>query len=43
MAAGTSHNLNNILVGVLTPAQMLKHHADDPRVLQDADEIITAA
>jgi PAS domain S-box-containing protein len=41
LSAGVSHNLNNILTGILVPAQLLKLAADDPAVLREADEIIT--
>ncbi len=43
MAGGISHNLNNILTGVLGPAQLLLRLADDPRVLRQAQEIATSA
>jgi two-component system, cell cycle sensor histidine kinase and response regulator CckA len=43
LAAGVSHNLNNMLTGVLGPAQLLEHYSDDPRVLQEAEEIIAGA
>jgi PAS domain S-box-containing protein len=43
LAAGVSHNLNNMLTGVLGPAQLLKRYSDDPRVLQEAEEIIAGA
>jgi PAS domain S-box-containing protein len=43
LAAGVSHNLNNMLTGVLGPAQLLERYSDDPRVLQEAEEIIAGA
>jgi K+-sensing histidine kinase KdpD len=42
LSAGISHNLNNILTGVLVPAQMLKMTVDDPQVLELATMIISA-
>ena len=42
LAAGISHNLNNILTGVLAPAQMLKWGLEDPQQTQQAiDDIFT--
>lgn len=41
LSAGVSHNLNNILTGVLMPAQMLKLKTEDPEFCQGLDEIIT--
>ena len=43
MAEGVSHNLNNILFGVLAPAQLLQRTSDDPDVLRRVDEIITSS
>ena len=44
LAAGVSHNLNNILTGVLAPAQLLKWGLEDPQQVQDSiDDIITSA
>ena len=44
LAAGISHNLNNILTGVLAPAQMLKWGLEDPQQTQQAiDDIFTSA
>ena len=43
LAAGVSHNLNNMLVSVLGPAQLLTRYSDDPRVLQEAETIIAGA
>ncbi len=42
LSAGVSHNLNNILVGVLTPAELLKMQIHDPDILESIDDIITA-
>ena len=42
LAAGASHNLNNILTSVLGPAQFLQQLTDDPRLLQEIDDIVTA-
>jgi signal transduction histidine kinase len=42
LSAGISHNLNNILTGVLVPTQMLKMTVDDPQVLELATMIISA-
>lgn len=43
LAAGVSHNLNNILVGVLLPAQMLKRSLVDPQQLRVIDDILASA
>jgi two-component system cell cycle sensor histidine kinase/response regulator CckA len=40
LAAGVSHNLNNMLTGVLLPAQILKNKIDDPDLLLHVDDII---
>ena len=42
LAAGVSHNLNNILTGVLGPAMMLKRMTDDPAQLREVEDIVTA-
>lgn len=42
MSAGISHNLNNILVGILGPAELLKAMSDDPAVRAEAEEILAA-
>ena len=42
LSAGVSHNLNNILTGVLGPAQMLKLSTDDPEALRETDLIIAS-
>jgi signal transduction histidine kinase len=43
MAAGVSHNLNNMLVSVLGPALLLQRATKDPQVLREVEEIITGA
>jgi len=43
MAAGVSHNLNNILMGVLGPAQLLLQMVKDPDIRQHLDVIVTSA
>jgi len=43
LAAGVSHNLNNMLVSVLGPAQLLKRKTDAPELLREADNIIAGA
>lgn len=43
ISAGISHNLNNLLVGILGPAQTLEKRVDDPRVLELAGDIVTSA
>ncbi len=42
MAEGVSHNLNNILFGVLAPAQLLQRTSADPETLRRVDEIIAS-
>ena len=42
LSAGVSHNLNNILTGILGPVQLLKSRTDDPELLKDAEVIFTA-
>ena len=42
MAAGISHNLNNILTGVVGPAQLMKQYTDDATIQKEADQIIQA-
>ncbi|MBT4141181.1 MAG: PAS domain-containing protein [Candidatus Latescibacteria bacterium] len=42
MAAGISHNLNNILTGILGPAQMLQITNKDAQIGEDIDTILTA-
>jgi len=43
LAAGVSHNLNNILTGIWVPAQMLQRAIRDPHLLHQADLINTFA
>lgn len=42
MAAGISHNLNNLLTGILGPAQMLQITQQDPQIQEEIDTILTA-
>ena len=42
MSEGISHNLNNILTGILGPAQLIEFHTQEKEVLQEA-KIIQAA
>lgn len=43
LSAGISHNLNNILTGVIGPAQLLQMKSSDPDVLTHVDAILTSA
>jgi signal transduction histidine kinase/DNA-binding response OmpR family regulator len=43
MSAGVSHNLNNILTGVLGPSELIKHMTDQEDVLHEAELIRTSA
>ena len=43
MSAGVSHNLNNILTGVLGPAQLVQMSVDDPQLIRQLDIIIKSA
>ena len=43
LAGGVSHNLNNILTGVLGPAQLLRRNLEDPRMLRETEDIINSA
>ncbi|MCZ6632418.1 MAG: ATP-binding protein, partial [bacterium] len=43
MSAGVSHNLNNILTGILGPAQILHQISHDPKVLEQANMIRTSS
>ncbi|MCZ6632593.1 MAG: ATP-binding protein [bacterium] len=43
MSAGVSHNLNNMLMGILGPIELLKTKTDDPVILEEADRILTSA
>jgi len=43
LAAGVSHNLNNILTGVLGPAQLLRRNLKEPRLLRETEDIINSA
>lgn len=42
MAAGVSHNLNNILVGILGPAEILDRECTDPKMKEEV-ALLTAA
>ena len=42
LAAGVSHNLNNMLTAVLGPAQLLLRKSDDPMIRREADAILHA-
>lgn len=42
MAAGLSHNLNNILTGILGPAQILQHTEQNPSNQEEIDAILNA-
>ena len=43
LSAGVSHNLNNILTGILGPAQMLEMMTDDPKLSSHTGVIIASA
>jgi signal transduction histidine kinase len=43
LASGVSHNLNNILTGVLLPAHFLQKYIDDPEILESVDLIVSSA
>lgn len=43
LAAGVSHNLNNILTGIWGPAQLLTRATRDPHLLEQAERINTFA
>ncbi|MFT5369035.1 MAG: PAS domain S-box-containing protein, partial [Candidatus Latescibacterota bacterium] len=43
LSAGVSHNLNNILMGIIGPAELLKMKTNDPDTLEEVDDILTAA
>jgi PAS domain S-box-containing protein len=43
LSAAFCHNFNNILTGILGPAQMLKRSTEDPKVLQESEEIIAGS
>jgi nitrogen-specific signal transduction histidine kinase len=42
MSAGISHNLNNILTGIIGPAQLMKQITEDAKIQEEADHIIRA-
>ena len=43
LASGVSHNLNNILTGVLLPAELLQISIDDPQLREEVDQIVSSA
>ena len=43
MAAGISHNLNNILTGIWGPVQLMQKETDDPKILDRTDMIAKSA
>jgi len=43
LSAGVSHNLNNILTGILLPADLLTSRINDPELLKDAEIILASA
>ena len=43
LASGISHNLNNILTGVLLPAELLQMSIDDPPLWEEVDQIVSSA
>ena len=43
LAAGVSHNLNNVLTGIMAPAQLLKMRTDDEEILKDLEIIFASA
>lgn len=43
MSAGISHNLNNILTGILGPAELIGHMTEQEDVLREADLIRSSA
>ena len=42
ISAGVSHNLNNILTTILGPAQLLQRSIDNPKLLQEVEDIINS-
>ena len=42
LAAGVSHNLNNILVGAILPAQLVQHMTDDLDILRETETILAS-
>ena len=43
LSSGVSHNLNNILTGILGPAELLKMRVKDPSILRDVETIFRSA
>jgi signal transduction histidine kinase len=42
MAAGISHNLNNLLTGILASATLMRDFSEDPEIQRDLDVILNA-
>jgi ligand-binding sensor domain-containing protein/nitrogen-specific signal transduction histidine kinase len=42
MSAGVSHNLNNILVGVLGFAELIRLNNQDPQIAEDIEQVIAS-
>ena len=42
MAAGISHSLNNLLTGILVPAQLVQRRTNNPQVLNDIETILNS-
>lgn len=43
LASGVSHNLNNILTGILGPVELLKMRVKNPSILRDVETIFRSA
>jgi len=43
LSAGVSHNLNNILSGIMGPAELLKMMTKDKEIIREADEILVSS
>jgi len=43
LAAGVSHNLNNILTGILGPADLLRDRSNQPELMRELDTIVASA
>jgi PAS domain S-box-containing protein len=42
MAQGVAHNFNNIMVGMLGYAQLIQLKTDDPKISEDAEQIVSS-
>jgi PAS domain S-box-containing protein len=42
LSAGVSHNLNNILMGIMGPAELLKMQTNDPDILDGLNDVLTS-